>query len=625
VIDDYLFDGDYVLLAEDGGHFDDRRRGVAYRANGKFWVNNHAHIVGPLGGMEASFLVLLLNSIDWMPYVSGTTRLKLTQGKMAEATLPIPPLNEQQRIVAKIEELTARSRQAKEALDAVPPLLDQLRQSILAAAFRGDLTAAWRAAHQGAEPADVLLDKIRSERFAWWKRRKASGYEPAGPLAEGELPEVPPSWRWAAFGECVVESLYGPRFAGSDYGTEGVPTIRTSDMNHRGRVLFDNPPRVTISPERLADLGLEHDDLLVTRTGATIGKCALYDRAMGPALPSAYLIRFRLTQPFVLGRYALLFLLSPFGQERLTGGATATAQPNVNARMISALPFAFPPRLEQEEIVRRVDAALNWVEQVEGRVDQALPGLAHLDEAILGKAFRGELVPQDPNDEPAPVLLERIRFARDSEHGKASSAPRLPRRPDRAIETPGDDDHETEVSPRHPDSAQPVSKDLSEIDPAFLQDELSAALWPLGPLEKDAAVRRVADHLRQAGHVHFERLRADGPLFAQVLNAIESAVKAGRLDRPKRAHVRACKADATTYTPDDWRHALVASLGTDPVDRDDAIRSAAEWARDNLGLEFARLREDGHIVEGLRSALNSAIRRGDILRHDARRISRPTD
>jgi hypothetical protein len=106
-------------------------------------------------------------------------------------------------------------------------------------------------------------------------------------------------------------------------------------------------------------------------------------------------------------------------------------------------------------------------------------------------------------------------------------------------------------------------------------------------------------------------------------------VKAGHLDRPKRGQVRACKPDATAYTADDWRHALLAVLGPSPTDRDDAIRAAAEWARDNCGLEFTRLRTDGHIVTGLRSALNSAIRAKLITRVDATRIARapgsPTD
>jgi hypothetical protein len=202
--------------------------------------------------------------------------------------------------------------------------------------------------------------------------------------------------------------------------------------------------------------------------------------------------------------------------------------------------------------------------------------------------------------------------------------PRRARKTDRRNEARDDDPGDEETARRRTESAVAAAKNLRPADSENLQDEVSAALWARGPLEKDEAVRRVADHLRRAGNVHFERLRADGPLSAHILDAIGSAVKAGRLDRPKRGYVRACKPDATTYTLDDWRLALVASLSTDPVDRDDAIRSGAEWARDNMGLEFARLREDGHIVEGLRTALNSAIRRGEVIRHDAKLISRKT-
>jgi hypothetical protein len=301
-----------------------------------------------------------------------------------------------------------------------------------------------------------------------------------------------------------------------------------------------------------------------------------------------------------------------------------TGRAKLTQGSLAVLPVPLPPLAEITEITRRVKALYGGIQRLSAQLETRSELLDVLDKSIFAKAFHGELVPQDPNDEPASVLLERIRANRDSERGEASGAPRRSRKAERVIEALGEDDHESEVSSGRPDSIGVASKELSEIDPAFLQDEVSAALWTFGPLEKDEAVRQVADHLRQAGHVDFQRLRADGALFGQVLDAIESAVKAGRLDRPKRGHVRACKTDATTYTPDDWRHALVTSLGTDPVDRDDAIRAAAEWARDNLGLAFTRLREDGHIVEGLRSALNGAIRRGHVIRHDAKLISRKT-
>lgn len=109
------------------------------------------------------------------------------------------------------------------------------------------------------------------------------------------------------------------------------------------------------------------------------------------------------------------------------------------------------------------------------------------------------------------------------------------------------------------------------------------ALWPHGPLEKDAAVRAVAQKLRDAGQVACQRLRADGPVYADVLSALESAVKADVLDRPSRGHLRAIK-NVQTMPPEDWRHALVVSLGEEPTARDQAVRAAAEWARDNLGV-----------------------------------------
>lgn len=159
-IDDYIFDGEYILLAEDGGYFDNPLKKVAYQVSGKFWVNNHAHILSPCGGIACPFLTHFLNSIDWMPYVSGTTRLKLTQGKMKEILFRLPPLAEQRRIVARIEALQSRSRKAKEALDAIPSLLEKLRQSILAAACSGKLTENWREKNLDVEHTEKLEKMI---------------------------------------------------------------------------------------------------------------------------------------------------------------------------------------------------------------------------------------------------------------------------------------------------------------------------------------------------------------------------------------------------------------------------------------------------------------------------------
>ena len=124
----------------------------------------------------------------------------------------MPPLAEQRRIVAKIEALQERSRRAREALSEVGPLLEQFRQSVLAAAFRGDLTADWRAAHPNVEPASELLHRIRAERRRRWEQAELAKYEAKGqkppknwqdkykepePVDDSDLPELPEGWVWA--------------------------------------------------------------------------------------------------------------------------------------------------------------------------------------------------------------------------------------------------------------------------------------------------------------------------------------------------------------------------------------------------------------------------------------------
>jgi type I restriction enzyme S subunit len=266
----------------------------------------------------------------------------------------------------------------------VPGVLKRFREAVLEVAVSGRLTEEWRNERQ-----------IRS----------------TSPL----------EWRQIRFGEIVESSLYGPRFSAQDYVVDGVPTLRTSDMDSQGRLTLRNPPRVRISEEEIERLGLKDGDLVLTRTGATIGKCAVYDSSLGPALPSAYLIRFRLLQNLAVPRYVLLFLLSPIGQRLLLAGSTAVAQPNVNAQTVRRFSFSLPSHLEQIEIIRRVEELLSLADLLERKYQAAISKVEKLAPAVLAKAFRGELVPQDPNDEPASVLFERIRAevagpARESKH-----------------------------------------------------------------------------------------------------------------------------------------------------------------------------------------------------------------
>jgi type I restriction enzyme S subunit len=250
------------------------------------------------------------------------------------------------------------------------------------------------------------------QRTSGWRKENSAGtngYQ--GELEDGDR-DLPATWQNQRFERLIKSSFYGPRFGAESYTSNGVPTIRTTDINFDGTISLRDPPRVKVSADELERYKLTDGDLLVTGTGATIGKCALYSQSVGPAIPGAYLIRFRLYQKRLLPKFALLFLSSPRGQQLLIGGTAAVAQPNVNAKSISRFTVPIPPIAEQRNIAHRVDELFALAGLVEARYAKAKEHVDNLNQSILAKAFRGELVPQDPNDEPASALLEGIRQAR---------------------------------------------------------------------------------------------------------------------------------------------------------------------------------------------------------------------
>ena len=464
-IDSFLFDGDFALLAEDGGNFDDSTKGVAYRVMGKFWVNNHAHILAPQGGMSTQFLVYALNALNWMPHVSGTTRLKLTQGSLKKVPLSIPSLPEQRRIVAKIDTLQERSRKARAALEAIPPLLEQFRQSVLAAAFRGNLTADWRAQHPDVEPASVLLDRIRAERRRRWEeaelaKMQAKGkmpkdekwkerYKEPGVVDEGELPELPEGWCWANVDSLSTRVSVGHVGSTSEFYTEakdGILFLRSQNVRP-DKLDMAGVVRITKQfHEQLTKSQLQAGDLLIVRVGANRGDTCVVPDGLGD-LNCANIVFARPIDS--MGKYISLFCQSVMGQRILQGMTTGSAQGVINTKSAAELPVPICPPEEQRVLIHIVQAMTAKVGAMQNRLSEALHEYAALDQSILAKAFRGELVPQDPNDEPASVLLDRIRAEREAQSAK----PRAKKK--------------TQGSTKHTKKAPPVSVNENDDLPLF--------------------------------------------------------------------------------------------------------------------------------------------------------------
>lgn len=558
-----------------------------------------------------------------------------------QTEVPLPPLAEQKRIVAKLEELTARSRRAKEALDAVPPLLDQLRQSILAAAFRGDLTADWREKHPDVEPADDLLARIRAKGLmtnSIQTRRGASAIAAASQdrldADYDELPRLPQDWSWATLENLTAADrpiCYGVVQPGDD-DSLGVRLVRVCDMRRDGFTIDTHDLRsvpASVDAEHMRSR-LAGGELLVSVVG-TIGRTAVVPDALRGANIARAVARVAFTLPW-LADWAAFWLNTAHMRDRLNRDSREVARKTLNIGQLATTPIPIPSESEARTILQILRIAWSMTDSISLKIISDRERMASLDTSILASAFRGDLVSQDGNDEPAADLLKRVQIAREPLPARGGVSSRRSRRiapheTDRDRDAADVEGDAGEADPPIPASAdnQPASPGLPEIDDDTLYDDVFTALWSVGPVAKEDAARRVAEHLRAAGRIHFDHLHPNTPLHTQLLAAIDSAVAANHLDRPLPNHVRAIKPDPASYTPDDWQHILLTTLPSTRTDRETAIRTAAEYARDNLGLRFSRLRSDGHIVQALRSAITTAIRRGDVLRHGSTHISRVAD
>lgn len=355
-----------------------------------------------------------------VPLMSGINLPRLRIGDLLQQEIPLPPLNEQRRIAAKIEELQSRSKKAREALAEAENLLEQLRQSVLHAAFTGKLTAAWREANPNAEPASKLLERIRAERRKRWEESELAKYEAKGKtppkgwqkkypepaqVDTSELPELPEGWCWASLDEVTHSVQYGTSEKTRANGD--VPVFRMGNIVG-GKLLFDNLkylPTASVSPELILNDG----DILFNRTNSIelVGKCAVF-RGQDKATFASYLIR---VAPIIIPSDLLSeYINSPFGRAWVLSVASQqVGQANVNGTKLKSLAIPIAPFAEQKMIADFFVQTRKAIESIHEIIATGRRRINLLDQSILAKAFRGELVPQDPNDEPASELLKRIK------------------------------------------------------------------------------------------------------------------------------------------------------------------------------------------------------------------------
>jgi len=349
----------------------------------------------------------------------GTTVESLEFPALKEYPVPIAPLPEQHRIVARIEELFSRLDAGVEALRRAKAQLQRYRQSVLQAAVEGRLTVEWRAAHPEVEPAEELIKQIFEER----QIKKKHTVVPS-PNAES-LPKLPNGWEWIKSDLIFSFVTSGSRGWAKYYSDTGAIFLRMGNLDHDS-ISLDLRNIQRVRPPSIAE-GIRTrvipGDILISIT-ADVGMIALVTNDIGEAYINQHVC---LARPIskINSAYLALYLSSKEGGQKqflkLQRGATKVG---LGLDDIKAVNVPLPPLLEQSQIVTEIERNLSTVDEMYAYIEKCMIQSISLRQSILQRAFQGKLVPQDPNDEPASLLLERIKAERikQSQRGRKSKA-----------------------------------------------------------------------------------------------------------------------------------------------------------------------------------------------------------
>jgi type I restriction enzyme, S subunit len=347
-------------------------------------VDSHVTIVRVNESIEPSFLFRFIQSPNVQDLIedmqSGSTnQVELNRSEIIGTTIPLPPLPEQRRIVAKLDDLTARTARARVNLDRIPTLIARYKSRLLALAFSGELTAGWRQAN--------------------------------GALG-GDGHRLPPGWAEARLGE--ISEIQGGIQVGKKRTIPDslieVPYLRVANVQ-RGWLNLSQIKTIAVTARERDRLLLKPGDILMNEGGDRdkLGRGWIWNGEIPVCIHQNHVFRIRLSDndfpPEYISHYA-----NENGQRYFFDEGTQTTNlASISKSKVAALPVPIPPTAEATEIVRLIDSAFGWLDRMEADYQAAAKLLPKLDAAILTKAFRGGLVAQDPADEPAGVLLDRMR------------------------------------------------------------------------------------------------------------------------------------------------------------------------------------------------------------------------
>ncbi len=428
-IDDYIFDEELVLLGEDGVPFFDDLRSKAYLISGKTWVNNHAHVFRCIL-VSPAFLVHYLNTFDYKGRVAGATRSKLNQAKAVDIPIILPPLAEQHRIVAKVDELMAlcdrfeaaqaerenrRDRLAASSLNRLnngadpdafrdharfyfnhlprlttkPEHIQQLRQTILSLAVRGKLVPQ----APDHEPASELLKRIRAEKERLVQEGKIKPLRPLIEICQETMPfRLPTNWQWVRFGELIIDADAGwsPKSEGFPRAADNWGVLKVSAVSWDKFLPEENKQLLPgLVPPKAAQV--RAGDFLISRanTSELVAKCVVVGDEPRNLILSDKIVRLHISAS--CDKRFLCIVNNHAGHARLyyaeEASGTSLSMKNVSRAVIYALVIPLPPLAEQQRIVAKVDELMALCDRLEGQLSITQTNSRRLLEAILHEAL----------------------------------------------------------------------------------------------------------------------------------------------------------------------------------------------------------------------------------------------
>jgi len=388
--------------------------------------------------IKRKYFSLFLKTPDYWDAISerslGIAVQNVNASKISEIQIPIAPLNEQTRIIEKLEELLSDLDAGMSELRSAQKKLAQYRQSILKAAVEGSLTAEWRAHNVPRENGTQLLERILIERRKRWESKQLAKFKEQGKTPPSgwkskyrepvkpdttNLPKLPEGWIWSSIEQVVSDEPYslaigpfGSNLKVSDYRDAGVPLVFVRNIRSRQ---YGGTYTNFINPEKAEELSahkVKAGDVLITKMGEPPGDADVYPNDQPSAIITADCIKVRCWPKLMIAELLAAAINSHFGRIQIEPITQGVAQKKVSLGRFSSVAVPLMSIEEQILIADLLKTAWDGADKQAQAIQRGIKQSIAQRKNILKAAFSGQLVPQDPNDEPAAVLLERIQKER---------------------------------------------------------------------------------------------------------------------------------------------------------------------------------------------------------------------